>query len=157
MGKASSRKKERKLNLIPDFLKGNEIVKSTDIGKIKISEALLEVIDDYYREDMTIDMVKKLVNIGSLAWNLSYLDETERLESIGFFINDNNMYDEDKTVFLGLIKEFSKKKIELFPDEKRYIIGNEVRKDKNGLKLNISSVFPKENIESVSSNELNTG
>ena len=93
MGKASRRKKERQrqggVGVLEDFpgAFGKKVAwVERPEGFPKLSEALVELIEPFLTGDEDLVTVRKLIQIGVIAWNVSLDEETnpeEILEDVG--------------------------------------------------------------------------
>lgn len=130
MGKASRYKRERQFRLgIGQYAPKSALRNCSE--EQKISPALIELIDPYIDDEISLEELRFIVGIGAIAWNLAMLPESlrgPRLEEIELTDIDPEMDDESAILLESLIQELIERKLILFPGDARVITGWDVRK-----------------------------
>ena len=100
-----------------------EIVKNPQ-GEVKMSDVLEEFVEPYLPEANSLEQQRILFDMGTIAWNLAIMPEHQRQPAISELFDDL-MKDKKATVkrdFNNLMDEMIARKLELFPNNRRYIL-----------------------------------
>ena len=102
-----------------------------------LSEALLQLVDPYLHGATTLVAYTALICIGALAWNVASFPEDEREEQLVETIQGKDLPDPD--VLCKMARTLSRRKDELFPNDKRMILDYKVTRVPTGYHVTIVS------------------
>ena len=94
-------------------------------GEIKMSEALITVMQPYLDDAETLNAYRNLASIATLAWNNTLLPAEAQIKP-SELIHKLNLPAEDQTLIGELLTTMMKRKKALFPDVQRFIVSHEV-------------------------------
>jgi len=90
----------------------------------KISDALVTLIRPWLGGEESLDEYRALVEIGEIAWNLALLDPQERNEELASAVK--KVASPDADIFRQVLEGMVARKYELFPQDRRLVVGVEV-------------------------------
>ena len=99
---------------------------------MKISAALLELVEPFYPEPPTLQELQTIVAFGAIAWNASILDGAEREEHLRMMMGE--VEEGDPALFESLLRDLIARKLRLFPDDRRLVASWEVTKNGSSCK-----------------------
>ena len=120
---------------------GNNKLVLNPPGEIKMSDALGQVLEPYAEDIETLEAYRMLVTIGAMAWNNTLLPPEG--QAAGFAASDK-LDVKDKNTMKELILILMKRKLDLFPDVRRFIISYEVSDLGNEWHLSVASTLQSE-------------
>jgi len=136
MGKASRRKRERRLGKplavprnVPASLPGPGHRILRNHGRAKISESLIDLIRPFSTDGADLEQFRGLVAIGAIAWNLAIMDDESLDEALQLFADESI---HDREFFESLVTSLVLRKRQLFPDDRRIVAGWEVTPQPDG-------------------------
>ena len=145
MGKASRRKRERRLGLIPRLSHPLEPTFETPPlseplpGLEKISARLIELTLPYLPEEAGIKAWRAGIAMAAMAWNLALLPASERDREIEWMFQQAEAHALDDPLLLeDLLQLLIAQKLRLYPDDPRLILSWEVRKA--GSRVNVTAM-----------------
>lgn len=94
-------------------------------GEIKMSEALIALMQPYLDSAETLNAYRNLASMAAIAWNNSVLPPEAQMKP-SELINKLDMQAEDLLLMEELLTSLMKRKKELFPDVQRMIVNYEV-------------------------------
>jgi hypothetical protein len=111
---------------------------------LKMSEMIIEYADDFIKRGKDIQEKQKHLDIACAAWNISLFSEKKREKALHDYVNkyESEHPDIDSVDIDALRKETGKlmqKKIKLFPDVKRLIIGAQIGTEKGEDRISVAS------------------
>lgn len=138
MGKASRRRRERRLGLVPALFAPTTTTLVADFvpaqeGAGKISKALLDIVKPFLEGGFTLDQVRRVVYCAVVAWNLSLIDDGKRKAETDRLLHD--MAIEDQAGFREWIDLLVECKVRLHPEDKRFIVSTEVLPNGDGYRI----------------------
>lgn len=107
--------------------------------EVKMSDVLWEFITPYYDERFSQDQTEKLLTLGIMAWNTSFLDETERLAEIRRFAETIG---ESPAVMRTLLEPLIRDKLQHFPDYDRKFINFHLKDLGKRVHLSVVTTLP---------------
>jgi hypothetical protein len=139
MGKASRLKRERRhakhdlLARIQPSPAGRMQPRANARGMPKISASLGELIQPYVRDDMGLEAYRKLVTLGATAWNCAVEPDLLSNDRLRELLMSGDMSDpEALDAACRFVEELKQRKDHCFPDDRRSILGTEVRQQSDG-------------------------
>ncbi|MBF0234023.1 MAG: hypothetical protein HQK65_13445 [Desulfamplus sp.] len=112
--------------------------------EIKMSAVLFKLAEPYiemFREDE--DRIHSIISLTSIVWNMSFLSEEKQNELQQKCVDEILPKDCDAQDVAGMLHMFDdlkERKEKLFPNIRVYIMGHDLRMDKNNIHLDVSSV-----------------
>jgi hypothetical protein len=142
-----------KQSLIPQKLREEEArlkekglkIKGTSFnrdGPNKLSQAITTLISPYKDMGSTYQSFSALIAIACMAWNASLVDEPERGEMVNQVVN----FFKDKTDTKGMLEfsqfsyELIKRKLLLFPNDRRFVYKFDVTETKDDFHVFVLSL-----------------
>ena len=111
----------------------------------KISDRIAFLVDPLLRDldASTSDFASSIVAIACTAWNASLVNIFKRQKMVDDFLNAlapfaNAM--ENRVVVQNLIEDFTQRKLEHFPGDKRFITSYKVVPNSSGFQLSVVSI-----------------
>lgn len=151
MGRASRRKRERRLGLIP---RPSHHVEQTSEppplprplpGWEKISACLIELILPYLPEQAGIKEWRTGIAMAAMAWNLALLPASERDGEIERMFQQAEAHALDDPLLLeDLLQLLISRKLQLYPDDPRWVLSWEVRKAGSRFHVMAITALPEE-------------
>ena len=149
MGRASRRKRERRLGLIPRLSHPLEPIFETPPlsgplpGLEKISACLIELILPYLPEEAGIQAWRAGIAMAAMAWNLALLPESERDREIARMFQQAEARALDDPLLLeDLLQLLITRKLRFYPDDPRLILSWEVRKAGSRVHVTAMATLP---------------
>ena len=149
MGKASRRKRERRLGLLP---RQPHPLKSTFEtpplseplpGLEKISGCLIELILPYLPEEAGIRAWQAGIAMAAMAWNLALLSALGRDREIERMFQQTEAHALDNPLLLeDLLQQLITRKLRFYPDDPRLILSWEVRKAGSRVHVTAMATLP---------------
>jgi len=102
-----------------------------------LSEALVLLVDPYLHEATTLASYTALIGVGVLAWNVASFPEDEREEQLVETIQGKAL--PDPHVLCKMARTLSRRKDELFPNDRRMILDYKVTRVPTGYHVTIIS------------------
>ncbi|MFZ5820275.1 MAG: hypothetical protein ACOYYJ_10260 [Chloroflexota bacterium] len=108
----------------------------------KISDRIAYLVDPLLRDlDAGAgDFAGAIIGIACTAWNASLVESPERERMINEFLNALAPVASGDVAVQGLLESFLDRKIEKFPNDRRFITSYKVIPNKDGFKLTVASV-----------------
>jgi len=91
-------------------------------GEIKMSEVLENFVEPYLAEARGPEQQQMLFKMAVIAWNSAIMPETERQSALNNLLKMMKVKKSDRQEVEGLLDELVVRKLELFPDNHRYIV-----------------------------------
>ncbi len=136
MGKASRRKRERRLGEpltlpqnVPASLRARDPRVVHDDSRAKISESLADLIRPFTSDETDIEEFRSLVGLAAIAWNLANLSEGSPREALQL-LDDEAI--SNREFFEEFVSHLILRKRELFPSDRRIVAGWEVAPKPDG-------------------------
>ncbi len=142
-------RRENALNNFEQKFQQKEIANSfTDIvknpkGEVKMSEVLEEFVEPYLPEANGLEQQQMVFEMAIIAWNLAILPAHKRQSALEDMFN-NLMKDKRAIVkrdLNNLIDEMVQRKLELFPNNRRYIIDFQLEDAGDQFHLSVASTL----------------
>jgi len=113
-------------------------------GMKKLSECILEVIEPYSQKYP--DELKTVIQMGIIAWNLSFLPENGKVDSteIVFSASASLKLGVNPPIVKLYLNDLKKRKTNMFPEDKRLIVDYEIIENSSGITFNVASALDKE-------------
>ena len=92
--------------------------------KVKLSEALVALIEPYRREARDLSGYRLLITLAALAWNLAALPQEQR--DAALLDAARGVGVQGRSMLKAIITEVLCRKLELFPEDHRVIVSYEV-------------------------------
>jgi hypothetical protein len=134
--------KEDTINLAPELFSQKKIQIGRTHGK-KISEALLELIQPYQirLKINTLAAMQNLVLLGATAWAVALKPESDRAATMHNLLQtfptmDKDMQRDVEDMVWGMVR----RKLALFPDDKRVIVNCKVLDEGGNWQVNIAAL-----------------
>jgi hypothetical protein len=136
MGRASRRKRElrkrrkkdsKDLDRFAESLTGDSelpVVIHRNPASRKVSDALVTLIRPWLGGEESLEEYRGAAQMGVIAWNLSLLDPRKRKKQLARALK--KVARSDAAVFRQMLEEMLARKRELFPQDRRWIVGVEV-------------------------------
>jgi hypothetical protein len=146
LGKAS-RRKNRKGRQSPGRLWSGHDGPRTGSGETgKLSEALAALIEPYREDESDAAGLKSLVGLGAIAWNLAMFPESKRGAALSEMTKD--LKGRDREVLNIVVAQLVRRKLELFPDDRRMIVSYEVTDSGGKYHLAVGSALAAPSVDS---------
>jgi hypothetical protein len=120
----------------------------------KMSELIIQYAGDFINMGENTEERQSYLNGACTAWNIANLDETQREEAILRVIADYrsmNSGDEDAENLDHDLRKLVQKKLEMFPNMKKYIVDAMIEPiNEKEYKINIASTYDKELMKMLS-------
>ncbi|MEA2563109.1 MAG: hypothetical protein QOH06_4613 [Acidobacteriota bacterium] len=149
LGKASRRKRERRLGLLPRQSHPLEPTFETPHlseplpGLEKISACLIELIRPYLPEEAGIQAWQAGIAMAAMAWNLALLPAPGRDREIGrMFQQAEALALDDPLLLEDLLQLLITRKLRFYPDDPRLILSWEVRKAGSRVHVTAMATLP---------------
>lgn len=110
-------------------------------GEIKMSDALEEVITPFMDEVETLDAMKKLVGLGTMAWNIALMTPDEQNKNIQTLVERLSHEPEHAEILSTTIHKMIQRKQILYPDVKRVIMSFEIEDTRDGWYISVASTL----------------
>ena len=141
MGRASRRKRQRK-NVPPAFVQAainslRPALPPAAAPMAPLSAAIIELIEPYQHEAITLKMYKTLVGLASLSWNIATVPEAERGAQLAEAPHE--LTTSDDAAVQEVIQALIRRKHSLFPHDKRIIVGCEATMTPSGYRVTVTS------------------
>lgn len=119
-----------------------DVVKSPK-GEVKMSEVLEEFVEPYLFEVHGPERRQMVFDMAVVAWNLAIMPEAERKSAMADLFDD--LMKNQKAVVRqdldNLIAEMITRKLELFPNNRRYIVDFQLEGDGDQFHLSVASTL----------------
>ena len=119
----------------------------TPRGQIKISAAIIRMMEPYDPEDLELDQYRILVRACTLAWNMAVVEQfADRSRPQ---VRDTLARTHAKAARSGidsLLKELQERKVLLFPEDRRFIIETVVQPLGSGQRRLLAGSTPLDNV-----------
>jgi len=102
-----------------------------------LSAAIIELIEPYQHEAITLKMYKTLVGLASLSWNIATVPEAERGAQLAEAPHE--LTTSDDAAVQEVIQALIRRKHSLFPHDKRIIVGCEATMTPSGYRVTVTS------------------
>ena len=134
---------EKKLK--KESLPFKEIVVSPS-GEVKMSEVLEDFVEPYLESTETKESMRRLLTLGTIAWNLALSPESERQGVIDRVFNDDLLGGDKKlkAEIQGLIEELITRKNRYFSENRRMIVDFELKELGNDYHISVASTLSPE-------------
>ena len=147
MGKASRRKRERRLGLFPRPSHFEQTSETPPLpGNLprreKISACLIELILPYLPEEASIRAWQAGVALAATAWNLTALPASVRDQEIARMLRQEAGALEDPFFLADLLQLLITRKLRLYPDDPRLVLNWEVRKAGSRVHVTAMATLP---------------
>ena len=133
-------------------LKPKKVIINTS-PKIKMSEVISEYASDYINMGEDTEERQSYLNGACTAWNIANLDETHREEALHRAIESYKRMNpgiDDVENFEDDLRILIKKKLEMFPDNKKVIIDAMIEPiSETKYRINIASAEDKESAKAI--------
>jgi hypothetical protein len=113
------------------------------IGEVKMSEVIEILIQPYMAGLDTLNAYRNLVGVAVLAWNATLLPPNAQ-EEADTALGNLSLTPEGKENVRAFMRELMARKMVLFPDLNRFIVGYEVTEVRDGWHLSIASTLASE-------------
>ena len=115
-------------------------------GEIKISAAIIRMIEPYSPEDLELDRHRVLVTACAAAWNMAVLEQcADRDRPMVWSALEKVRNSGDRIGATALLEELKKRKMLLFPDDRRFIVGSNLELLKSGDRYLTAASTPLDN------------
>jgi hypothetical protein len=104
-----------------------KFVESDLPNKLKISQAIITLLDDEVPADFSEEEYKFAVDVIVRGWNLGVMDENDRANEFKRLKEESTMPEEKTKQFIDFLEHIIQKKNKHFPDDKRVIKMADVR------------------------------
>jgi len=136
LGKASRRKRERRLGL--QISEPPSPLTPLPGGK-KISACLIEMVRPLLPPEAGIAEWRIGIAVAALGWNLAILPEAERVREIERMVQDPEANELGIPFLLDLLLLLIAQKLRLYPDDARLVLSYDIRKAGSG-RLHITAM-----------------
>lgn len=120
---------------------GEQLIIQTNVSPDhKISEALYDVIAPWLNEEETLDELKVLVSIGSLAWNASFNEGATARDKARPVLKTLKADVSTKLTVRQMMLAMIERKLRLYPDDRRVIVEHELIDTGSGFHISVFSV-----------------
>ena len=110
---------------------------------MKMSDAIERITEPYVDEDMSIRAHRNLIGLCAMAWNLHVMERLAEQQSDPGDLLETAWADVARLGATDAVEELKKRKIALFPDDLRYVVGTSLKLLRDGgLYLNVKSISP---------------
>ncbi|MEA5464718.1 hypothetical protein [Leptothoe sp. PORK10 BA2] len=143
-------RRENTLNKFEKTFQQKEIANSfTDIvknpqGEVKMSEVLEDFAEPYLPETNSLERRRMVFDMAIVAWNLAIMPEHQRQPALDKLFNDlmkGNKKEILKRDLNDLIEEMVERKLELFPNNRRYILDCQLENIGDQFHLSVASTL----------------
>jgi len=126
-----------------------EIVVSPS-GEVKMSEVLEDFVEPYRESPETKESMRRLLTLGTIAWNLALSPESKRQGMIDRVFNKDLLNGDEKlkAEIQGLIEELIARKNRYFSENRRMIVDFELKELGNDYHISVASTLSPEFSES---------
>jgi len=119
-------------------ISGETVILGSD-GRRKMSESILHLAEPLL--DLSMDE-EKAVSLATIAWNLSLVPNDERGSTLEKLLRPVAEKDpEMEREMRGMLKDLVERKLELYPDDRRMILGHEIAGAGDDIMLNVVSTL----------------
>ena len=123
-------------------------------GEAKMSGMITELIAPYHAMAINYASYHNLVATACIAWNTANLPEDQWLVNISEALNGlPNLTNELHLEMTRLVLELVKRKVTLFPDNRRIIVNFKINETKDNYHLGIASIVKAEKNENSQGNK----
>ncbi|MBY0527141.1 MAG: hypothetical protein K2R98_27345 [Gemmataceae bacterium] len=135
--KLLNRKRQRQGEVVGP---ANSVVIHDPPGQMKMSAALLGLVDPYLKDVTDEEDLRKMLLLGVIAWNLALLPASEREASINEFAK--KAPGETKNDLHTVLDPLIARKLALYPDNQRHILNIDVTMQAAGPYVQVTSTLP---------------
>ena len=113
-------------------------------NEIKMSAVILKLVEPYIKMYWGNETrVRGIISLATTVWNMTFLPQEEQFELQEKWIEEVLPKDcdaQDVTAILSVFENLQKRKKNLFSDIRTFIMGHDLRIDRENIHLDISSV-----------------
>jgi hypothetical protein len=114
-------------------------------GQAKMSEVLIDFIEPYSGEWKTLEDLKKLVGMATLAWNVALFPDSQRDEEFRMLLE--KMPPDARPPVREILEQMIRRKLALFANYKRAILKYEVTMRPTGPYIQVMSTLDPEGLK----------
>ena len=119
--------------------KENASFSETPKNQKKLSECIIELVAPYSKNYP--DRLDRIFPIGILAWNSAILPDTDEYDGLGEMKYSLGLSEESFAVMRIFFADLMKRKMLLFPNDKRFVVDHELIQNGPNFTLNVASTI----------------
>ncbi len=145
MAKRNRHKKVSALPALIENIQADSELKSRQVvinppGEVKMSEVIAELIQPFREEASSLPEYHWLVTLSCVAWNTANLPAEKRMGAINSFLDEfSAMPARDRQEITQIALDLVRRKVALFPDNRRMIVDFKVTETKNDYHVAVAS------------------